>query len=57
MGIHPNDEGYIKMAHAWYEAIDSLPAEWIQPAREPLSKAPWSWYKQQRTACNALKGA
>jgi hypothetical protein len=56
MGIHPSEEGYNKMAKAWYDAIDSLPAEWIVPAREPDSEAPWAWYMQQRTACNALKG-
>ncbi|CZT17408.1 uncharacterized protein RCC_03242 [Ramularia collo-cygni] len=55
-GIHPNQTGYIKMAHAWFEAINALPSRWIQPARTPLTKAPWSWYRQQRTACNALKG-
>jgi lysophospholipase L1-like esterase len=56
IGIHPSEKGYNKMAKAWFDGIDSLPLQWVQPAREPHSKAPWSWYMQQRLACNALKG-
>lgn len=44
------------MAAAWFEAIKLLPEEWIQPAREPGSKAPTFWSQQETLACGALKG-
>ncbi|KAF2162338.1 carbohydrate esterase family 3 protein [Zasmidium cellare ATCC 36951] len=33
--IHPTDGGYEHMANQWFHAIQNLPADWIQPAREP----------------------
>ncbi|KJY01714.1 hypothetical protein TI39_contig280g00001, partial [Zymoseptoria brevis] len=55
-GIHPSEKGYNAMAAAWFEAIKLLPEEWIQPAREPGSKAPAFWSQQETLACGALKG-
>ncbi|KAI5358882.1 putative SGNH hydrolase-type esterase domain, SGNH hydrolase superfamily [Septoria linicola] len=34
-GVHPLINGYEKMADAWFQAVQELPANWIQPAREP----------------------
>lgn len=35
-GLHPNDSGYRKMAHIWFEAIqDAANKGWIKPPRGP----------------------